>query len=149
MGAHYVFDRFASTAPDTNDTFLPTEQKQIILTDREEGVWFFHIVSVDTQGYPTREAQHYQIRIGADPGAGVLLGTVTDGADFLAGARVTVNRGFMTETTDENGAYNFNAAIAGEWELSASAPGYEQQVKSVQVLSEGSATVNFVLSPSP
>ncbi|MCA9627693.1 MAG: carboxypeptidase regulatory-like domain-containing protein, partial [Myxococcales bacterium] len=125
--------------------------KQLIQSNLPDGIHFFHVVSVDTQGYLTKQAGHYQVRIGANPGAGVLLGQVVDDqSQPVNGATVQINRGLAEQTTTGTGNYNFNTAIAGTgWEVRVRKAGYQDAVATVNVSDGGSTTRNFVLVPLP
>jgi hypothetical protein len=63
-GEHYVLDHFAETIPTASDTFVPVTQKTLLRAGLASGIWFLHVVSEDTRGYLTRQADHYQARIG-------------------------------------------------------------------------------------
>ena len=147
QGAYYVLDEFASTVPTAADTFVPVTQKQVLLSALPDGLWFFHLVSSDQQGYLTKQAEHYQIRLGPDPGTGGLLGQVVDGGSQpVDGATVTINRGLFTDTTNATGNYNFLSVIAGSWEVSVSKDGFNTATKMVTINSGASTTENFVLN---
>ncbi len=146
VGVHYVSDHYANTVPTASDTFVDVSQKQQILSNLADGVWFFHVVSEDTHGYLTKAAAHYQVRIGADPGAGTILGQVIDGGSQpVDGASITVNRGLFTTSSNSTGNYNLQNVIAGTWEVTASKVPYAPVVKSVTVTDGNSSTVNFTL----
>ncbi len=146
VGGYYVRDAFANTVPTKADTFVPVTQKQQILSGLPSGVWFFHLVSVDTQGYLTKQAAHYQVRIGADPGVGTLYGQVIDGSSQpVSGVTLSVNRGLFSGTSNATGNFNLQNVIAGTWEVMATKVPYAPVVKSVTVASGGSTTVNFTL----
>jgi hypothetical protein len=148
-GAYYVLDHYGSTVPTFTDTFLPVTQKQLLRSGLADGVWAFHVVSVDTRGYLTKLGGHYQVRIGADPGSGAVLGHVIDqNSANVSGATVTVNRSlFGDQTTNTMGNYNFGGIPAGMWELTASAPGLKPSTQTVAVTAAGSTTANFTLMP--
>lgn len=146
VGIHYVSDHFANTVPTKSDTFVGVSQKQKILSNLADGVWFFHVVSEDTHGYLTRVAAHYQVRIGADPGAGTILGQVVDSqSQPVNGASITVNRGLFATASNSTGNYNMQNVIAGTWEVTASKVPYAPVVKNVTVTDQNSTTVNFTL----
>ncbi|MEZ4376570.1 MAG: carboxypeptidase-like regulatory domain-containing protein, partial [Polyangiaceae bacterium] len=151
VGAYWVRDVYADTVPTSADNFLPVGNKQLIQSNLSAGIHFFHVVSVDTQGYLTKQAGHYQVRIGADPGAGVLLGQVVDDqSQPVNGASVEINRGLSKQTTNATGNYNFNTAIAGTgWEVRVRKAGYQDAVATVNVSDGGSTTRNFILVPLP
>jgi len=84
----------------------------------DDGVWVFHLVSVDTRGHTTNAAAHYQVRIGVDPGTTSVFGKVTAGAAATAvvGATVTINNGlFADASTDANGNYVMPGVPAGSY----------------------------------
>jgi hypothetical protein len=54
----------------------------------------------------------------------------------------------MTATTDGSGNYNMQTAIAGTWEVTVTAPGYEDYVTEVTVTASGSTTFNVMLTSS-
>jgi hypothetical protein len=147
-GVYYVLDHYGSTVPTFTDTFLPVGQKQLIL-NLTDGVWAFHVVALDQRGYLTKKSGSYQVRIGADPGSGTVLGHVVDNTSAsVANATVTVNRGlFGNQTSNASGNYNFPSVVAGTWEVTASAPGLKSSTQMVTVTSTGSSTANFTLSP--
>lgn len=154
-GYYYVVDHFGDTVPTANDTFVPIDQKQTLLSNLPDGIWAFHIVSVDTMGYLTSTAGTYRVRIGDDPGTGSILGTIRDeNNDPLSGARVTVNRGLLNPAvpdgiTNSNGQYNMGDVPAGEWEVQISADGYVTQTTTI-TLSDGQArTVDITLAVAP
>lgn len=149
-GYYYVLDHYGDTVPPTSGPLLPVGQKQILLSNLAAGIWEFHVVSIDQRGYRTKAADHYQIRIGSDPGVGTLLGTVTAGGAPVQGAKVRINRSLIgpDQTSLANGAYNFGGAIpAGTWEVSVEKAGYQTQTQTVTVTASGSTTSNFALVP--
>jgi hypothetical protein len=135
-GVYYVMDHFGDTVPDATANFVPIMQKQVLLSGTADGIWAFHIVSVDTQGYLTRAAAHYQVRIGPDPGNGTVFGQIVDSATSMpiSGVRVTLNRDlFAPQTTNATGNFNFMTIPAGSYEVRISAPGYRTEVRTVAV----------------
>jgi hypothetical protein len=152
-GYYYVLDHYGTTVPTKAATFLPVAQKQIILANLADGIWGFHVVSVDQRGYLTKQAGHYKVRIGADPGAGGILGSVVDGSSVsVSGAKVTINRGLLNpgvadQTTPSNGAYNFGSIPVGTWEVQVSKAGFATETQTVTVTQGNSATLNFTLTP--
>ncbi len=151
VGAYWVRDVFADTVPTKADNFLPVSSKQLIQANLPSGVHFLHVVSVDSQGYLTKQAGHYQVRIGSDPGAGVLLGQVIDDQSKpVVGATVEINRGLASQPTNGTGNYSFNSAIAGTgWEIRVRKAGYLDAVASANITASGSTTRNFQLVPVP
>jgi hypothetical protein len=147
-GYYYVLDHYGDTVPPTSGPLLPVGQKQILLSNLAAGIWEFHVVSIDQHGYRTKAADHYQIRIGTDPGAGTLLGTVTVGGAPVQGAKVRINRSLIgpDQSSLANGAYNFGGAVpAGTWEISVEKAGYTTQTQTVTITPGGSTTANFAL----
>lgn len=135
-GIYYVMDHFGDTVPDATANFVPIVQKQVLLSGTADGIWAFHIVSVDTQGYLTRAAAHYQVRIGPDPGNGTVFGQIVDSATSmpLSGVRVTLNRDlFPAQMTNATGNFNFMTIPAGTYEVRITRAGYRTEVRTVVV----------------
>jgi len=155
-GFYYVLDHQGRTVPTKTDTFLPITQKSLIRSGLVDGVWAFHVVSVDQRGYLTRQAGHYRVRIGADPGVGSITGTVSSGGSNVTGALVTINNGLFSfsgeapdQTTNTAGAYSFPAAVpAGTWQVTVSKTGYKTKTTSITVTSSATATLNVTLDPA-
>ena len=65
----------------------------------------------------------------------------------VVGAKVTINRGLFTQTTNSMGSYNFMTTIpAGTWEIRAtSADGLMADLKMDSVTKDGTTTVNLTL----
>ncbi|AKU98269.1 Endoglucanase [Labilithrix luteola] len=146
-GVYYVLDHYGDTVPTTADAFATITKKQQLMSGLAPGVWVFHVVAQDQQGYLTKAAAHYRVLIGADPGNGGVLGRVTDAASKnVAGATVTVNRGLYTQTTDANGSYNLSGVPAGTWELRATKVPLAPVTKTVTVTSGASTTQDFTLN---
>jgi hypothetical protein len=149
-GYYYVLDHFGDTVPPTSGPLLPVAQKQLLLSNLAAGIWQLHVVSIDQRGYRTKAADHYQIRIGTDPGAGTLLGTVMSGGAPVQGAKVRINRSLIgpDQASLANGAYNFGGSVpAGTWQVSVEKSGYQTQTQMVTVTAGGSTTANFALVP--
>jgi hypothetical protein len=118
-GAYYVLDQFGDTVPGANDTKVPATQKQLQKSDVPAGVWVLHVVSIDTAGRLSKRAGHYRVNIGADPGAGAIVGRIVNAqAQAVSGATVSVNRGLYETTTDSLGNFTLTGVTAGTWELS-------------------------------
>jgi hypothetical protein len=153
-GIYYVLDQDGATVPTSVATFLPTSQHQVILM-LDSGISAFHAVSVDSQGYLTRTASRYRVLIGAAPGVGGVLGTVTaTGGAAIGSATVTINHGLLApdivpdQTTTASGAYSFNSQVpAGAWTIDVTAPGYQPAQATVNVTNGMTSGVNFTLSP--
>lgn len=149
VGFYYVLDQYGDTRPEPSDTFLPVTQTTLLRSGLTDGVWVLHVVSVDTRGYLTRVAGHRQVRIGPDPGAGGLVGQVTalDGGAAIAGARVRVNRGIVSDqVTNGTGNYNFMGVPAGTWEVEVAAEGYVTMTRMVTVTDGGSVPLDVSLA---
>jgi hypothetical protein len=118
-GAYYVLDQFGTTVPSAADTPVPATQKQLLKSGVTEGVWVLHVVSIDTAGRLSKQAGHYRVNIGTDPGAGAVIGRVVN-AQALAvpNATVSINRGLYETTTDSAGNFTLTGVTAGSWELS-------------------------------
>jgi len=152
QGVYYVFDHYGDTVPTTADTFVSIDQKQALLSGIEDGIWVMHVVSVDTQGYLTREAGHYQVRVGADPGSGTVFGQVTDATTSMpiSGATVSVNRGvFGDQSTNSTGNFNFSDVSDGTWELRVRAEGFAEATMTITVMDSMSTAANLSLTPLP
>ena len=118
-GAFYVLDQFGTTVPSAADTAVPATQKQLLKSGVTEGVWVLHVVSIDTAGRLSKQAGHYRINIGIDPGSGAVLGRVVNNqAQAVQGATVSINRGLYETTTDTAGNFTLTGVTAGAWELS-------------------------------
>jgi hypothetical protein len=124
VGYYRVFDRYPSTRPTpATGTFEPTNKSppQVLLQNVADGRWWFHMVALDSMGYSTRAASHYEVAIGIAADAGTIAGKVTDPNDAgIAGATVVVQRGLYVTTTTAGGVYTFNGRIpAGTYEVVA------------------------------
>ncbi len=118
-GAYYILDQFGDTVPSAADTQVPANQKQLQKSGVVEGIHVLHVVSVDTAGRLSKQAGHYRVNIGTDPGNGAVIGRVVNAQQQgIAGATVTINRGLFTTTTDASGNYTLPTVTAGSWELS-------------------------------
>ena len=118
-GAYYVLDQFGDTVPSAADTQVPANQKQLQKSGVAEGVHVLHVVSVDTAGRLSKQAGHFRVNIGTDPGNGAVIGRIVNAqSQGVAGATVTINRGLFTTTTDSSGNYTLPTVTAGSWELS-------------------------------
>lgn len=152
-GVYYILDRYGDTVPTTaTGTFLPVAQKQLLRSALDTGIWGFHVVSIDTRGYLTKAAAHYQVRLGTDPGNGAVLGRVVGpGAANVSGATVRLNRGlFPDRTTIADGSYNFGTIPLGTWEITVSKAGFVTQTKTVTITTGApNGTVDFTLAAAP
>lgn len=145
-GVFYVIDHYGETVPTTASTFSPVSKKQQLFSALLPGVWVFHVVTQDQQGYLTKQAGHYRVQIGADPGTGGILGRVTDAASAnVVGATVTVNRGLYTQTTNSTGNYNFGTVPVGTWEVRVTKTPYAPTTQSVVVTANASTTQDFTV----
>jgi hypothetical protein len=153
---YWVFDQFFETMPTSADDKIPMDlanpqnSKQLLLSNENPGIWFFHLVSQDTMGYLTKTGARFRVQIGTDPGKGSVLGTVADGttSQLLTGVEISLNRGVLTTTTNMNGAFAFtNDVYAQQYEVRARKAGYQDAYQTVTVTAGGTATVNFALAP--
>jgi hypothetical protein len=154
-GYYYVVDHYGDTVPGTSATFLPITQKQINIATLDDGVWAFHLLTMDTKGYLTSKAAHYVVRLGTNPGNGNVSGQVLEasatGPKPVTGVTISVNRKLLVAdiASDGSGNFNFGGNIPlGTWEVSASKTGYQTLVQMVTVPS-GGATINFTLVKLP
>ena len=146
-GVYYVLDHFGDTVPTKTDTFIPLPQKQLVRAGVADGIWFFHVVAEDTRGYLTKQAAHYRVNIGMDPGTGVALGQVTDMAGKpVDGAEVSISRGLQTQNTTATGNYNFPMVPAGSYELRVRKAGYMTATKMITITKGGSTNTGVVLN---
>jgi hypothetical protein len=144
-GAYVVFDHYGTTVPATTDMKLPATQKQLLQSNVDAGVWVLHVVSIDQAGRLTKEAGHYRVNIGADPGSGAIVGHIVDGSSQpVSGATVTVNRGLYTTSTSGSGDFTLPTVTAGTWELSATM-GTKTATKTVTITSGMTAPGDLTL----
>lgn len=157
QGLYRVFDRYPTTRPTTaTGTYEPTNKNppQVLLQNVADGRWWFHMVALDSMGYSTKAAAHYEIDIGVPADAGTIAGKVTDPNDAgIVGATVVVQRGLYTTTTTAGGVYTFNGQIpAGTYEVVAKDDrpdaGVQLQAKAATVTVSAATTseVNFALA---
>jgi hypothetical protein len=158
VGYYRVFDRFPTTRPTpSTGTFEPTTKNppQVLLQNVADGRWYFHMVALDSMGYSTRSAAHYEVAIGVEPDAGTIAGKVTGPNDAgIVGATVVVQRGLYTTTTTAGGVYTFNGQIpAGTYEVVAkderpdAGPPLQASAAMVTVTAAMTTEQNFVLAP--
>ncbi len=148
-GTYYVLDHYGDTMPTSVGTFIPVTQKKLLRAGLANGLWVMHMVSVDQHDYLTKQGSHFRVQIGPDPGVGTILGQVVDTMGKpVPNAKVTINRGLWTMTTNAMGSYNFMAQVpAGfNWEIRAtSADGLLADIKMDKVDKDGTTTVNLTL----
>lgn len=156
QGVRYVLDHYANTKPtSTTGTFIPTTQQKLQLSNLDDGIWVLHMVTVDQQGYQTKNVAHYQAWIAAAaPGSGALNGQISwingGSAQTISGATATVNRGLFTSTaTGADGKYNLTTVPAGTWEVTATASGFQPATKTVTVTAGMPTTTDFQLVKLP
>lgn len=146
-GVHYVLDQYGDTVPTKADAFVPMPQRQLVRGTLGDGIWFLHAIAEDTRGYLTKQASHYRVNIGTDPGTGVAIGQVTDMMTKpIEGATVTISRGLQTMATNTSGNYNFPMVPAGTYEVRVSKTGYMPAVKTVTIPKGGSTNTAFTLN---
>jgi thermitase len=78
---------------------------------------------------------------------GSISGTVTSAKDGSAIAGATVTDGTRTTTTDAMGKYTISNVMPGTYQVTASKEGYVSVTSAVTVVSGGTVTINFSLSP--
>ena len=139
---YYVFDNYGLTVPTTSDTKLAGTQMQLLQSGVANGVWVLHVVAADAAGRLTNLAGHYRVSIGPDPGTGGVNGHVVNGAQPVANATVTVNRGLYSAVTDTSGNYSIPNVSAGTWEISVTS-GAMHAAKTSQIPSGTSTTVDL------
>jgi cysteine-rich repeat protein len=143
----YVLDHFGDTVPTKTDTALPITQKQLLVSNLANGIWVFHVLTEDTVGNLTKQAAHVVVRIGPDPGTGTVFGSVFNAQNQpVSGAKVRVNRGLFTATTNSSGSYTINGVAAGAWEISVQAPTGTAAPQQLTVNKDGQASANFTLN---
>jgi hypothetical protein len=151
-GYYYVFDKFADTIPNPTAATL-TPNKQVLLANTADGIWYFHLVSKDTRNAVTKTAAHYQVRIGVAPVVSNLSGSVFNASAAnapLAGVSIKINRGVFTTTTTNAGTYTFsNTLYVGQWEVTASKPGFTSQTKMINLMPGMPLNENFSLTVAP
>ncbi|MDB4969860.1 MAG: Endoglucanase [Myxococcales bacterium] len=153
QGVRYVLDHYANTKPTSaTGTFIPTSQQKLQLSNLDDGIWILHMVTVDKQGYQTRNVAHYQAWIAATtPGNGTLNGQISwidaGTAKTIAGAAVTINRGLFNSTASgSDGKYNLTNLPAGTWEATATAPGFVPSTKQITITAGMPTTTDFQLT---
>jgi hypothetical protein len=151
-GYYYVLDHFGDTVPPpTMNNF--TTNKQVLLANTPSGIWVFHLLNRDTRGATTKAARHYIVYVGAEPAKENLSGSVFDGSNNnapLSGVTITVNRGLFNATTASNGTYTFGGNLyVGQWEVTASKPGYTPVRRTVNLQAGMPLNENFTLMAAP
>ncbi|MCX7992605.1 MAG: carboxypeptidase regulatory-like domain-containing protein [Fimbriimonadales bacterium] len=134
------------------------------------GSWDVTVVSLAFGGYslpparPTPDGVYRNVQVQSgqttnldnfvlEPEPGTVTGTVTDAGTGqpIANARVTAVAGTNTRadvTTDANGQYTFTVP-AGEYVITAVAPGYAPESQTLNVPANQTTTLNFQLSLLP
>jgi hypothetical protein len=144
---HYVLDHFGDTVPTAADTAVPMSQKQLLVSNLQDGIWVLHVVSEDTMGHLTKAAAHVVVRVGADPGSGTVFGSVFDENNHpVSGATVRVNRGLFQGTTNSSGTYSISGVAAGAWEISVVYPDHTATAQQLTVTANGQSSANFTLA---
>jgi hypothetical protein len=109
------------------------------------------MVGLDSMGYSTRRAAHYEVDIGAVPTTGTIAGTVKDSFDAgIVGASVVVQRGLYSATTVAGGVYTFNNTLPeGTYEVVAKMPdaGLQAQSMTLSVVASTTTEGYFTLQP--
>ncbi len=150
----YFWDRYADSTP-TASLGTSTDDTSLLRTGVPVGIWYLHVISVDTMGYPNRTARHFRVNVGTEPGRGNITGVVRDSitSTFIGGATVVVNGGIWSTTSSTlNGAYSFGSNVYDNtgwpiWEVRASAPGYVTDTHTANVTTGMTTNVDFFLVP--
>lgn len=149
VGYWYAWDHRGDTNPDENTGTFRNDNK-ILFNDQASGVWTFHIVNIDRFGRTSPVPGRYEVRIGPDPGAGNIAGTITDAdGEPVRGAAVSLNGGVYRATTVASGDYTFRGevpAAAFDWEVSVEAPGYMPKSEMVRIGADAAEVVDFELA---
>ncbi|MGI6393893.1 MAG: carboxypeptidase-like regulatory domain-containing protein [bacterium] len=150
----YIWDRYANTTP-SSTTGVLTDKRDLTVTGVPKGIWYLHVISIDSMGYPTKAANHFKVNVGEQPGKGNIAGNVkVNGTnDPIQGAIVKVNDGIWTTQTASNGSYSFgdNSVFSNivypwpKWEVSVEAPGYKKSVQVIDVTVGETTPLNFFL----
>ena len=151
-GYYYVLDQYADTVPTANPAQF-TDLRQMLRANLPDGIWVFHLVSRDTRGALTKEAEHYQLRIGTEPAKENISGSVFDASNSsapLSGVTLSINRGLFNATSTSSGTYTFNGNLyVGTWEVTAKKDGYLPQTKTVTLVKGSPLNENFTLQKKP
>jgi hypothetical protein len=164
-GVYYVVDDFGNTIPDASGTFVAINNKSVIKT-LTNGVHAFHIVSVDTRGYLTKQARHFVVHISQDgnpPAMGTIQGMASEngasGPTFVPGANISVNRGLFRlpnnlpttpDTTSGNTDGTFSVPVPpGTYEVTATKTGYAPSTVMVTVAAGPPTGTNITMTKLP
>jgi len=127
---------------------MTTTNKQLLLAGQTPGIWFFHIVGIDRLGRPSPLVAHYEVRIGAAPQNGNVVGHIDVGGMPARGVHVTLNGGALHAYTAANGDYSFYGEVPVvnmPYEVRAAFPGYVAKAATVNVTAGSSTVQNFAL----
>jgi hypothetical protein len=149
-GVYYVLDHQGDTVPGSRAKFIPAKQKQLVKNKVPRGIWVFHVSWADKDGRRNPAVAHYQVRIGTDPGAGNIVGTVFDEANYpIADATLMINRGlFPGGWTDSAGKFGLSNIPSGKWTVSTEAPRFRPTNILATVTSGATTPLNVTLRPS-
>jgi hypothetical protein len=150
----YLWDRFADSTP-TPTVGTPTDGQNLMRAGVPDGIWYLHVISLDTMGYPTLTARHFRVNVGTEPETGNITGVVRDALtdEHIGDAVVEVNGGiWSTFSSTLNGAYSFGGNVYDnsawpQWEVSCEADGYVADVKTADVTADMTTNVDFYLDP--
>jgi hypothetical protein len=151
---YFVFDRFADTIPTKADSKLPVGTKTTYKPNLPAGsIWYLHVISEDTMGYLTKQARHFRIQVGPDPGLGGISGSIKDAKSNqpIDGVKITLNRGYKSTTSAGNGSYFFSnnvPATVNDYELKAEKTGYATYTAQVKVSQGQNTSLNILLTPT-
>ncbi len=140
QGVYFLLDHQGDTMPGNGvasdgrtSVFAPYTQKSQVFQNLADGVWGFHVVTVDKLGNRTRKAAHAVFRVeqGANGkatptvGFGAVSGKVKVGGLATSNVRVSLNRGLLPQNgngyvlTAGTGTYDITSVPAGAWTVRA------------------------------
>jgi hypothetical protein len=149
----YRLDRTSNTSPANAKTeWTQTANPQALVSKDCKGnaidtfTYHFHVVAEDTMGNLTKEAAHFRIQIGTDPGKTNYYGYIKDGATPLKDVQIRMEPYGLTATTDSNGYFLINSVVQGPYTLTGKKGGYKDLETSVTV-SPDQVPVNLTMAP--
>jgi len=96
--------------------------------------------------YSYGESEDYMVFVGVAE-YGILNGTVTEntGGAPIDGALISVANGQYTTTTIADGTYEILDVLAGDWDISCTADGYNPAASTVTITNGGTTTEDFAM----
>ncbi len=85
IGYYYVLDAFDKTVPGPKNS--KTMDTNLSMTNLTDGIWYFHVVSVDKEGVIGKTAAHFKVKIKTKV---TVKGTVTQSNGIMALSGATV-----------------------------------------------------------